>query len=448
MRQSAIMPALRTIVALSAALWCWPSTALANGRFPAAGQIVVSPTDGQHLLVRATYGFLQSTDGGASWHWVCEQSIGFAGIEDPAVAIIGDGVLLAGLVSGLSVSTDRACTWGLAGAPLVDEFAIDVAAAPSQPGRAVAITATGGAAGHHVIVAETVDSGQSWHTLGEPLGVELLPTTIEVAGSDPMRLYASGLWGMGYEPSLLRSDDGGQTWTRSVIMGVGQGMPPYIGGVHPADPARVYVRVDVKPGDDTLWVSDDGGATFEQIGPSAGEMLGLAISPDGTRIAIGGPALGVQTASTADHVFEKVSAVPVRCMKWHETGIHACGDEEEAGFTVGRSTDEGQTFSVLHHRWELQPLDCPADTTTGAMCPAMWPSVAETLGAESGSSSTGAVAPDAGPAPVDAEPKDSGCACMAAPPKRSPTPFVCSLLALLSVILLRGGRARARSPKT
>jgi hypothetical protein len=176
-------------------------------------------------------------------------------------------------------------------------------------------------------------------------------------------------------------------------------------------------------------------------------MLGLAISPDGASIAIGGPALGVQTASTTDHLFEKRSAVPVRCMKWHESGIYACGDEADAGFTVGRSTDEGQTFSALHHLWEPQPLDCPAETPTGAMCPAAWPSVAETLGAESGSSSTGA-APDAGPAPVEGEPKEGGCACRASAPKRSHPPFVCSLLALLSVLLLRGGRARSRSPKT
>ena len=78
--------------------------ALANGRFPAAGQIVVDPSNPTHLLVRTTYGLNVSNDGGAHWSWICESAIGYGGTEDPMVAITADGTIIAGIFEGLSVT--------------------------------------------------------------------------------------------------------------------------------------------------------------------------------------------------------------------------------------------------------------------------------------------------------------------------------------------------------
>ena len=42
-----------------------PSIALANGRFPLANQLVVDPTNPDHMVARATFGILDTHDNGA-----------------------------------------------------------------------------------------------------------------------------------------------------------------------------------------------------------------------------------------------------------------------------------------------------------------------------------------------------------------------------------------------
>src|SRR5262245_66324806 len=56
--------ALRAGMAAFVAVVGLTSQARANGRFPAAGQVVVDPGDKQHIVLRTTYGILQTTDGG------------------------------------------------------------------------------------------------------------------------------------------------------------------------------------------------------------------------------------------------------------------------------------------------------------------------------------------------------------------------------------------------
>ncbi len=70
-----------------------PATAAANGRFPDADQLVIDPADPTRLVLRATFGMLQSMDAGVTWTWLCEQVIGYGGMDDPPIAITGDGTL-------------------------------------------------------------------------------------------------------------------------------------------------------------------------------------------------------------------------------------------------------------------------------------------------------------------------------------------------------------------
>src|SRR5207249_3345481 len=88
----------------AAALSLLAAPALGNGRFPAAGQIVVDPADPSSIVIRATYGTLTTRDGGKSWSWICEASVGYSGSEDPMMGITKDGSMLAGTFQGLSVT--------------------------------------------------------------------------------------------------------------------------------------------------------------------------------------------------------------------------------------------------------------------------------------------------------------------------------------------------------
>jgi hypothetical protein len=192
----------------AAALLGLAAPAAANGRFPAAGQLVVNPTDPAHLVLRATYGILQSEDAGGSWRWVCETAVGFGGIEDPAMAVTAGGTILAGIFSGLSVSHDRACSWDFIGGVLQDQYVIDVTVEPVVPSRALAVTSSGSQSGFHVVLTETTDSGKTWQQAGVAVDPAFLALTVEVAPSNPDRVYLSGVHTVPMAVAAIqRSDD-------------------------------------------------------------------------------------------------------------------------------------------------------------------------------------------------------------------------------------------------
>ena len=376
--------------------------ASANGRFPVASQLVVDPRDGNHLFARTTYGMIQSTDGGATWRWLCEKAVGYGGVIDPAIGVTSDGTLLAAVFDGLAVSHDRACSWAFAAGVLEKEYVIDVAIEPKTPSHAVAMTSTGRAdAGIFVVVAETLDDGRTWTQTGAQLPTDLTAETIDVAPSDPQRLYVSGVFGSPATAAIERSDDRGAHWTRTTIPLAGR-FSPYIAAVDPMRPDRLYVRIDFDGGD-TLMVSDDGAANFKAIATTVGDMLSFALSPDGTRLAFGGPKDGIYVGSTTDFVFTKKTQLATRCMTWTSAGLYSCASEYPDGFTIGVSTDEAKTFTGLYHLSALSQLVCPSDTSVGRICPAYWESTAATLGIDTSDAGPGDAGDAGDAAAIDAD---------------------------------------------
>src|SRR5579859_2266781 len=112
--------------------------ARANGRFPASSQIVVSPTDPELVVLRATYALLVSHDRGCNWDFLCEGAVGYLGQEDPFLGLT-PGAALAATFEGLKVSPDQGCSWGPApGLPAGD--AIDLVVRRDDPHAAVVLT--------------------------------------------------------------------------------------------------------------------------------------------------------------------------------------------------------------------------------------------------------------------------------------------------------------------
>jgi hypothetical protein len=97
----------------------------------------VHPHDRARLVLRTTWGILLSRDAGVTWDWVCERAVGYGGIEDPSLAILGDGTLLAGHFGGLAVSKDGGCAWQRAN--VVPTVVVDVTMRPSAPDAAYAL---------------------------------------------------------------------------------------------------------------------------------------------------------------------------------------------------------------------------------------------------------------------------------------------------------------------
>src|SRR5689334_4702545 len=125
--------------AMAAAIACAASPAQANGRYPLADQIDIDAANPSHIVARATFGLLESDDGGQTFRWICETAIGYFGVEDPPIAVTAGGSAVVASSKGLSVSADGGCSWirnaGLTGT----WFGVDVTVLPARPHEAVAL---------------------------------------------------------------------------------------------------------------------------------------------------------------------------------------------------------------------------------------------------------------------------------------------------------------------
>jgi hypothetical protein len=372
--------------------------AQANGRFPASSQIVVSPSDPELLFLRATYGILVSRDGGCNWDFLCEAAVGYAGQEDPFLGLTTSAGL-AGTFEGLKVSPDEGCSWaGPAGIP--PHAAIDLVVRRDDPHAAVVLTTVlagqtdAGAPLYTTQLYATSDDGASWSALGAPLDPTVIPETVEVAPSDANRIYVSSIRGVGTGTSaqLFVSADGAATWTEHAIpFDPAQERSPYIGAVDPNDPAVVYVRTkgDTK---DRLQVTKDEGSTFTTV-YQGGSLLGFALSPDGSKVYLGGPTDGLLLAPASTLAFTQVSPAHVQCLTATGASLYICSDEG-TGYVAGRSDDDGATVTPLLHLGTIRgPLACAPGTSAAPCAGDPWDAAVQQLGGSATAGSCGGVLP-------------------------------------------------------
>jgi len=225
-------------------------------------------------------GVWKTTDAGANWSNVSDGQITVGSMGDIDVANSDANVIYAGtgsdgLRSNVSVgkgvwkSTDAGKTWKHVGLADVGNIGA-VRVHPGNPNVAF-VAAIGdpfrptNARG----VYRTTDGGTSWQRVlyvSDSTGA----VDVEFNTGDPNVLYAA-MWRAERKPwtiisgamegGVYRSTDGGTTWTR-----LANGLPTGLVGkanvaVSRADPRRVYVLTEAKPGMG-LYRSDDGGDSF------------------------------------------------------------------------------------------------------------------------------------------------------------------------------------------
>jgi len=372
----------------------WPSAGNANGRFPRANQLSIDPGDPSHLVLRATFGLLISEDAGKSFGWVCESGLGFSGDLDPALALFGNGAIAVGYARDLRIS-HGGCEWPSPFSNGSKEDLIDATLDPRDAGAAVFVSRRQDAAQRAHLLLVTQDSSTPV-PLGQSMGDDLSPLTVELAPSDPQRIYVTAL-AADLTSVLLRSDDRGETWQRLPIS-PRESLPAFIAAVDPNDADRVYLRLDDSSAD-YLLVTEDAGATFREAFSFETEMLGFALSPDGRDVALGGPGEGLFMADARDLRFRRLPPpiANLSCLKWTEEALFVCANETADGFTLGVSRDGGQNFSPLFHLGDLAPLSCEPESDVGARCDLAWSALTERLGIE---------APKSDATPAE---KSSGC---------------------------------------
>jgi photosystem II stability/assembly factor-like uncharacterized protein len=406
--------------------------ARANGRYPNADQLIPEPGDESHLVLRATFGILDSRDGGSHWTWICEQAVGYMG--DPGLLVLRGGDLLAAYFGAIGISSAGGCSWTTVLLNEDTRFPVDVTVNPGDPSHAWVLTTTVDERQHITLL--DVDGT---HAIPTTVADGFIPSTLEAAPSRPERIYVMGA-DAAFKAIVYFSDDTGQSWQSSLIP-IYDTLPMYISAVDPRDPDTLYVRADGAASDHLL-VSHDRGKTWLDAFTLDAEMLGFALSPDGTRVAVGGPGAGIHVANAADLQFAAAAPVQsVRCLTWTARGLFACAQESLDGWTVALSTNDAQSFTPLWHVKDLVPLECGPTTSTGAACPSPWLDVSSTIGAD--------VAPtdgSAAPAPSNASRSGGSCGLSSGEHGRWLAPFSLTALTLACASRRASRRRRGTTP--
>jgi photosystem II stability/assembly factor-like uncharacterized protein len=455
------------------------ASARANGRFPRAEGVVENPGNSSELTLAATYGLLQTADRGKNWYYVCESE--FSGQDnfsgDPLLAALDESNLFVYAQPTLSVSRDHGCTWSsvLGGA---DASVIDFTVSRGTPNRILALLYSN-TTDSVFSISESTDNGASFQRLAPslPLASRL---TIDVAPSDRNRIYVSGQDASG-NGAILVSQDHGMSWSTYSLP---TSDPPYIAGVHPSDPDKLFVRTDVwrygavgqngeieRSANDALYYSSDGGKTWTEVLREQSKMLGFAWSPDGSRVlaGYGNPggdngintpyvnpqANGLYVSPIDTFAFSKAGSQSVTGLRWTSTGIYVCASETEVGYSLGfaESTDalgSGGLVPLLRLRDVRGPNTSCSDVQR--TCSSVWQSACVTFGASCGSGGTPTVTGGAGGTPGGASgssspglsSKSAACQILGASRASALTRggFVVALLGLF----LRRCRRRRKAP--
>jgi MYXO-CTERM domain-containing protein len=426
--------ALALSVTTAAAALLTAPLARANGRFPTAQQLAPAPADPSLIPLMATFGVTISKDNGGSWGWVCENAVGYQSSENPTLGVTAKDAILISTFEGLGVSTDQGCTWTMS--PTITDQAIDLVVEGTDPHSAFVLSSgyagqddAGSAYTSRVWV--THDDGATVTQVGANLDPDIIVETIDVAPSDGTRVYVSGTRRLAGVANgvLLRSTDGAATFQESdfpLVTG-DAGLvdrAPYIAAVDPTNPDRVYVRVDNVDGT-RLLVSDDGLATTRQVWQAQGQILGFALSADGTKVYVGGPNDGLYVTTSAALSFATATQVwpgQVQCLAIQGSRLLACSDEV-SGFAVGASTDDGKTWTALLHLSCVNgPLACGASSAVTTQCGPLWAAQQTQLGGacieDAGTDDSGAPA-DAGKpgTPTTTVTSSSGGGCSTSSPR-------------------------------
>jgi hypothetical protein len=361
-------------IAFMALAWAVACPAWANGRFPESQRIVEDPRSADRLFLAGTFGLLATEDRGKNWYYVCENAFAFAFLEgDPMLEVLSDGAVLSGIHQSLNVSRDCGCTWQYSLGESMSQNVADLTIHPSAEMPVIALLEEISTVPHKWELHESSDHGRTWRKLSDLPDRTLFAYTIDVAPSDPMRIYATGVSrpeGGGDGGVLFVSKNRGASWEELVIPGTSASVAPYIAAIDAKDPDTLYVRVDewvdnVDPSaNDALFVSTDGGKSWKELIRKGAKLFGFALSPDGSTLlaGFGDPLVaggrstepqdyGVYKASTKDFVFEKVFPGMVSCLRWTATGLYVCntefnGEVKPADFTLGFAKNADFTLTT------------------------------------------------------------------------------------------------------
>lgn len=357
-----------------------------NGRFPKTIDVHFKPGDHDVMALQATWGLITTFDGGATWHWSCEEAIGFGGVYDPDYELTSTGLLFATTTSpdGLRQTRDM-CNWAPAAAPLGP-----VGKTPAKFVSQIEVGPTGTiwvATPYELApdpqIYRSIDDGMTWTPLSRPLAglvdwwesMKVAPTLL--AGSQT-RIYLTGYGFSGGNKLryLVRSDNGGGSWTD---LGVdeftfgGDGADLQIAAVSPTDPDLVFARVfqanGVGIGDD-IYRSDDAGATWSRVFQAGDDVSAIVVRQTGQVIAATALS-GVHLSADGGQTFgAAIDDTKIECMKERDDQLlFGCSiGQIPDNMALATATAVGDWTSILAYSEIDDAYECSAGTLQQDVC--------------------------------------------------------------------------------
>jgi hypothetical protein len=465
--------AVTIVLALAAGL-C--PRASANGRPVGTSTIKFRQGHEQDIVAGMTFGMIVSHDGGVTWHWMCEDAIGYGGLFDPDYAYSSAGTIFAGTYGGLLANRDG-CTFAVSAIGQVSVSTVE-----HGPDGALYAAASDDT---DTKIYRSTDDGVTFPQSATPAGNDASWSSLVVAPSDPTRVYLTGHRfervcfhgriegatcktpkdcgepGSGPMPIcesvrqflLFRSSDAGKTWVPMSRTGfqVTLSSELTIVGVSATNPDAIYAHTTYEDAimQEGLYRSTDAGASWTKVVTTHAPTAYLVRANGDVIYATQNG--GAFHSSDAGMTWTELAGAPhINCLAENAAGeVWACtinftsmGLPHADGYGIMKSTDLATWTPVLKFQDIAGPLSCPAGTVQQDTCVASKPSTWCCLMSQIGVTTTdvdcggahACVAPD-GP-PITMPPK--GC-CQAG---GGTTSLVAGALVGLT---LRRRRAKSRS---
>jgi hypothetical protein len=367
MARPSVFACFASLVALSALTA--PRDARANGAFPESFQLLLPADRPQQIALATNFGLIISDDDGASWTWTCEQPETANGTLYAVGPPPMDRYFSVSPIVGLAHSDDASCSWSLAKGTLEGLLTTDFWADPSNGQRVYAIAQDPNGA----TTPKVYPSDDAGTTFGAPIydatSADVL-MGVESARSDPKTIYVAAFTVPGIHPKLLRTRDGGATWTTLDL-------EPVLGpnnfrliAVDPADANTVTLRVIQSDGE-AVAISHDGGETFAKpIFLAGGVLTSYAKLESGTQLVAGfvlDKAHGFRSTD-GGKTFQDWQVPHLRAMGVRAGKLYGAAKNYSDDWAVGVSTDEGLTFTPLTRYDQVKSIRACVQTTCQDTC--------------------------------------------------------------------------------
>lgn len=391
----------------------------ANGRSPASVSVHLRTGSTTDLAVWTTWGLLISRDGGG-FRWMCENALKVGGAFDPDIVFRADGSLVVTSFEGLLINRDG-CVFDASGLGL--KFVTAVAEGPDGALYAGVVERDDSK------IYRSTDGGKTFPVSGEPGMANDWWESIEVAPSNPQRVYVSGYRSDGQTKTHLffRSSNGGETYSTPLpipqpVASLSSDLE--IAAISPTNPDVVYVRVTYAEGEavgDRFFRSTNAGDSWAEVFFVADRVPGFVVRKNGEVLAASATSGTWRSPSGDPGTFvQQATSLQTQCMTERSDGtLFACAQNfAPDNMSIGSSTDGTIWSKVFRFSETVGPIDCAVDSLQCSICQlTLWCGLREQFGIEADPTSCAVAGPDGstcgGPLPPVEEPdeEDGGGCC-------------------------------------